>query len=125
RISRAALLVKVTATIFHGGIWRRAISHATRCVSTRVLPEPGPARTKIGPSPAETASCCLGLSESSNGSVIQSTPASAAAILPAHSRAAVRPPASLLLYLPSRAARAGGARAARHSAPLACGPVVP
>ena len=35
-----------------------------RCVSTRVLPEPAPARTSSGPSPCTTASRCGGLSPS-------------------------------------------------------------
>jgi hypothetical protein len=41
RISRAALLVKVTARIEWGENCSARISQAMRCTSTRVLPEPG------------------------------------------------------------------------------------
>ena len=44
-ISRAALLVKVTAKIPIGVARPLANSHATRVVSTRVLPLPAPAKT--------------------------------------------------------------------------------
>ena len=39
-----------------------------RCVSTRVLPLPAPATTRIGPSGAATASRCTGLSPASSAS---------------------------------------------------------
>ena len=39
-----------------------------RCVTTRVLPLPGPASTSSGPSTCRTASHCAGLSESNSGS---------------------------------------------------------
>src|SRR6185312_13679295 len=46
RISPAALLVKVTARIAHGGTPSACISQPMRWVSTRVLPEPAPASTR-------------------------------------------------------------------------------
>ena len=49
RISPAALLVKVIARIFQGAT-PCSIRYATRCVSTRVLPEPAPAKIRSGPS---------------------------------------------------------------------------
>ncbi len=60
-ISRAALLVKVTARTFSGGT-PSAISWAIRQVITRVLPEPAPASTRSGPRVCITASFCSGLS---------------------------------------------------------------
>jgi hypothetical protein len=62
RISRAALFVNVTARIWRGQTLRTSTRYATRWVSTRVLPEPGPARTSTGPSGASTARACWGLS---------------------------------------------------------------
>ena len=49
-ISRAALLVKVTARISCGRAWPVARMWAMRVVSTRVLPVPAPASTSTGPS---------------------------------------------------------------------------
>jgi hypothetical protein len=49
RISRAALLVKVTARIDQGENCSTWISQAMRCTSTRVLPEPAPASTSMLP----------------------------------------------------------------------------
>jgi len=46
RISPAALLVKVTARIDHGGAPVASISQPMRWVRTRVLPEPAPASTR-------------------------------------------------------------------------------
>ena len=58
RISRAALLVKVTARIS----WARARPVETMCairvVRTRVLPTPAPARMRTGPSSDSTARRC-------------------------------------------------------------------
>ena len=51
-ISPAALLVNVIASSPNGDTLRSAIRYAMRCVSTRVLPEPAPATTRIGPSGA-------------------------------------------------------------------------
>ncbi len=65
RISPAALLVKVTARIAHGGTRSTSVSQAMRWVSTRVLPEPAPASTSSGPGGALTASRWAGLSASS------------------------------------------------------------
>ena len=48
-ISPAALLVKVMATTSSGRTCSTWSSQATRCVSTRVLPEPAPARMSSGP----------------------------------------------------------------------------
>src|SRR3546814_7890831 len=57
-ISRAALLVKVTASISDGHALRVAIRCANRAVSAAVLPVPAPARTSTGPSVVRTASRC-------------------------------------------------------------------
>src|SRR5690348_9631736 len=65
RISPAALLVKVTARIAHGGTCSTSASQAMRWVSTRVLPEPAPASTRYEPGGALTASRCAAFSESS------------------------------------------------------------
>src|SRR5688572_13549309 len=62
-ISRAALLVNVTARILAGKI-PRLIMCAMRQVITRVLPVPAPARIKTGPFIVATARRCSGLSES-------------------------------------------------------------
>ena len=56
RISPAALFVKVIARISFGLTPIAEIRWATRCVSTRVLPEPAPAITSSGPSVCRTAS---------------------------------------------------------------------
>ena len=61
RISRAALLVKVTARIWLGQALRVAIRWASRAVSAAVLPVPAPASTSTGPSVVSTASRCGGL----------------------------------------------------------------
>jgi hypothetical protein len=63
-ISRAALLVKVSSSTPSGGTPRSSI-RATRNVSVRVLPEPAPAMTSTGPSPASTARSCSSLSSRS------------------------------------------------------------
>src|ERR1035437_1567264 len=62
RISRAALLVKVTASTADGGTWRVVTMCAMRWVMTRVLPLPAPARISKGPSMWLTASLCCALS---------------------------------------------------------------
>src|ERR1019366_5542842 len=62
RISRAALLVKVTASTADGGTWRVVTMCAMRWVMTRVLPLPAPARISKGPSMWLTASRCCALS---------------------------------------------------------------
>src|ERR1019366_1361717 len=62
RISRAALLVKVTASTADGGAWRVVRMCAMRWVMTRVLPLPAPARISKGPSMWLTASRCCALS---------------------------------------------------------------
>ena len=64
RISRLALLVKVTASTASGDSSQRRTSHAMRRVSTRVLPLPAPASTSSGPGGAVTASRWASLSES-------------------------------------------------------------
>src|ERR1051325_5014888 len=60
-ISRAALLVKVTARMFPGAM-PRAIMCAMRKVITRVLPVPAPARIRTGPLIVAAASRCWRLS---------------------------------------------------------------
>src|SRR4051794_23226042 len=59
-ISSAALLVKVMARISNGETPRSLISHATRDVSTRVLPDPALATINSGPPGWVTASRCTG-----------------------------------------------------------------
>ena len=61
RISRAALLVKVTASTALGETPSARISQAIRCTRTRVLPEPAPASTRRLPGSAATASRCAAL----------------------------------------------------------------
>ena len=56
RISRAALLVKVTASRDQGARCSTWISQAMRCTRTRVLPLPAPANTSRLPPVAVTAS---------------------------------------------------------------------
>ena len=56
RISCAALLVNVMARISLGRACPVPTRWAIRWVSTRVLPEPAPARISSGPSPCRTAS---------------------------------------------------------------------
>ena len=63
RISRAALLVKVTAKIWPGAI-PSSIMCATRWVSVRVLPVPAPARMSTGPRRVTAALRCSGFSPS-------------------------------------------------------------
>ncbi len=58
-ISLAALLVKVTARMPPGDTWPVCISQAMRVVSTRVLPEPAPARISALPAGSVTAAQLL------------------------------------------------------------------
>src|SRR5512139_532954 len=60
-ISRAALLVKVTASTPAGDTAPCLSSQAMRVVSTRVLPLPAPARISAWPSGSVTAASCSGL----------------------------------------------------------------
>src|SRR5262245_9742637 len=62
RISAAALLVKVKARTDSAGVPSGPRREATRCVRTRVLPLPAPARTRQAPSPKVTAASCSGFS---------------------------------------------------------------
>src|SRR5882672_3182590 len=64
-ISRAALLVKVTARTPFGPTFPIWISQAMRVVSTRVFPEPAPARISADWSGRVTAASCSGLRFSS------------------------------------------------------------
>ena len=57
-ISRAALLVKVTAAICFGEYPHFPIKWAILLMITRVLPEPAPASTRQGPVTYSTACCC-------------------------------------------------------------------
>src|SRR3970282_2689401 len=65
-ISRAALLVNVTAMISPGGMPSSPSRKATRYVRTRVFPDPGPASTRTGPGVGLTASRCCGMRSSSD-----------------------------------------------------------
>ena len=58
RISRAALLVKVMHKMCDGGTPSSLMRCVTRPTSTRVLPEPGPARTFMGAMGATIAEIC-------------------------------------------------------------------
>src|SRR4051812_38411776 len=60
-ISRAALLVKVTASTWAGVTRPPLTSQAMRVVSTRVLPLPAPARMSACSSGRVTAASCSGL----------------------------------------------------------------
>ena len=71
-ISSAALLVKVRARICRPGT-PCCSNQATRCVTTRVLPLPGPARISSGPSKCVTASRWASVNPLSNGSTEQYT----------------------------------------------------
>src|SRR5256885_6816869 len=62
-ISLAALLVKVTARMEPGVAWPVCSSQAMRVVSTRVLPEPAPARISAWPAGSVTAASCSSRSE--------------------------------------------------------------
>ena len=66
-ISPAALLVKVTARTAYGDTPGSRIRWAMRWVSTRVLPEPAPARISSGPSVAATASRWEGFRSAKRG----------------------------------------------------------
>jgi len=61
-ISFAALFVNVTAMMPAGDTWPVWISQAIRVVSTRVLPEPAPARISALCWGKVTAASCSGLS---------------------------------------------------------------
>ena len=62
RSSPAARFVNVTARIRHGATCLTPTRYAIRCASTRVLPEPAPARISTGPSVVVTARACSGFS---------------------------------------------------------------
>ncbi|MNT56794.1 hypothetical protein D3C72_1941240 [compost metagenome] len=66
-ISLAALLVKVTARMPPGVARPVCSSQAMRVVSTRVLPEPAPARISAWPAGRVTAANCSSLSPLSSG----------------------------------------------------------
>src|SRR3546814_10200591 len=67
RISRAALLVKVTARISDGQARRVAMMCARRAVSAAVLPVPAPASISTGPSVVSTACRCGPFNPCSSG----------------------------------------------------------
>jgi len=66
-ISLAALLVKVTARMPPGVTCPVCSSQAMRVVSTRVLPEPAPARISAGSGGRVTAASCSALRPCSSG----------------------------------------------------------
>jgi hypothetical protein len=66
-ISLAALLVKVTASTPPGDTCPVCSSQAMRVVSTRVLPEPAPARISACSGGRVTAAFCSALSPASRG----------------------------------------------------------
>src|SRR5437879_13797188 len=73
-ISRAALLVKVTASTECGLAWPVASNQASRVVSTRVWPLPGPARISAEPCGKVTAASCSGLRLAKSGDDMQMEP---------------------------------------------------
>ena len=73
RISCAALLVNVMASSSPARARSVRTSQAIRCVSTRVLPEPAPARIRSGPSPYVTASRWGSLSPARSASMSLAT----------------------------------------------------
>jgi len=75
-ISLAALLVKVTASTPPGDTCPVCISQAIRVVSTRVLPEPAPARISDGTAGSVTAASCSGFKPRSNGDDCGKAPSS-------------------------------------------------
>ena len=79
-ISLAALFVKVTAITPPGLSWPVWISQAMRVVSTRVLPEPAPARISAGRAGKVTAASCSGFRLASN---LDATLAGASGMSPA------------------------------------------
>ena len=93
-ISLAALLVKVTASTPPGASCPVWISQAMRVVSTRVLPEPAPARISEGRGGSVTAASCSGLSPRSRPSAVGSTGRASAAISPVASNGEALGPSS-------------------------------
>src|SRR5436190_5580920 len=88
-ISPAALLVNVIASSANGDERWSPISHATRLVSTRVLPDPAPATTSSGTSGgAVTASRCTGLRPASRSVPVSEELSAAAPMTPASVSAA-------------------------------------
>src|SRR3954470_432732 len=79
RLSPAALFVNVIARISctrARPVWTR---YASRCVRTRVLPDPAPARIRSGPSPCVTAAFCGGVRPSRSAAIRSSAGAVAIA----------------------------------------------
>src|SRR6201996_8871625 len=70
-ISRAALLVKVTARMVAGDARPCWMSHAMRVMRTRVLPLPAPARMSAGSLGSVTAACCLGFRLASRSGILE------------------------------------------------------
>jgi hypothetical protein len=68
-ISLAALLVNVTAKMPPGDTCPVCMSHAMRVVSTRVLPEPAPAKMRACACGSVTAAACSLLRPWSKGEV--------------------------------------------------------
>src|SRR5690606_7636696 len=73
RISSAARLAKVTATMRDGGTCFPRIRWTMRWTSVLVLPEPAPARIRQGPSVCKTALRCWGLRPTRYGADVAST----------------------------------------------------
>ena len=69
-ISLAALLVKVTANTPPGDTCPDCMSHAMRVVSTRVLPEPAPAKIKPCSAGKVTAADCSSLRPCNSGDAL-------------------------------------------------------
>ena len=66
-ISLAALLVNVTASTPPGETCPVLMSHAMRVVSTRVFPDPAPARISAGRAGSVTAASCSAFRWRSSG----------------------------------------------------------
>src|SRR3954451_2459858 len=99
RISVAALLVNVMARISSARAWPVCTRWAIRCVRTRVLPDPAPARTSSGPSTCVTASRCGSLSPSSRWSRATSAMLCTVMALPDDVRAACREVAAVARHV--------------------------
>src|SRR5687767_11316713 len=98
-ISLAALLVKVTAMRPCGLAWPVWISHATRVVSTRVLPLPAPARIRADWWGSVTASSCRSLREErKSGDIERGIPGG-------NYSARARAAAAIIAHLSSRASQ--------------------
>ena len=97
RISPAALLVKVTARIASGSV-PRSRRWAMRWTTTRVFPEPAPARTRRAPSVVVTARRCSGLR--CDRSTMRARGRGMVRTAPGRRKAGPEPPGSAITHAP-------------------------